>query len=69
MPYIQCDIHAGLSIERRTTLATEITRVVHESLGAPIPYIHVAVREIPGESFVESGVLNAVYGAARDQDL
>ena len=32
---------------------------MHESLGAPLPYIHVAVREVPGETFVESGVLNS----------
>jgi phenylpyruvate tautomerase PptA (4-oxalocrotonate tautomerase family) len=59
MPYIQCDIRSGLSIDQRTRLAAEIARVVHESLGAPLPYIHVAVREVPGETFVESGVLNS----------
>ena len=39
MPVIQCDIRAGRSAEQKEALAREITRVVHETIGAPIEYI------------------------------
>lgn len=61
MPYIKCDVHAGLTSEQKGQLADEIVRITHEKLGSPIEYIHVAVREIPASEFVEGGKRNRVY--------
>lgn len=62
MPYIQCEVNAGLTAEQKNLLSTEIARAVNEELGSPIPYIHVAVREVPGKQFVEAGVVDMKYG-------
>ena len=48
MPIIQCDIREGRSDEQKGALAREITRVVHETIGAPVEYIYVLIRETPG---------------------
>jgi 4-oxalocrotonate tautomerase family enzyme len=64
MPYIQCNIQSGLSAEKKRNLALELTRAVHESLGSPIRYIHVAVTETPTGQFVESGQIGLAYGPA-----
>ena len=64
MPYIQCNIQSGLSAEKKRNLALELTKVVHESLGSPIQYIHVAVTETPSGQFVESGQVDFAYGSA-----
>jgi 4-oxalocrotonate tautomerase family enzyme len=64
MPYIQCNIQSGLSAEKKRNLALELTRAVHESLGSPIRYIHVAVTETPTGQFVESGQIDLAYGPA-----
>jgi 4-oxalocrotonate tautomerase family enzyme len=64
MPYIQCNIQSGLSAETKRQLALELTRAVHESLGSPIQYIHVAVTETPTGQFVESGQIDLAYGSA-----
>jgi 4-oxalocrotonate tautomerase family enzyme len=61
MPYIQCNIQSGLSPEKKRELALALTRVVHESLGSPLQYIHVGIAEIPGGQFVESGQLDFKY--------
>jgi len=39
MPIIQCDIREGRSPEQKAALASEITRVVNETIDAPIEYI------------------------------
>jgi 4-oxalocrotonate tautomerase family enzyme len=39
MPVIQCDIREGRTEEQKQGLAREITRVVHETIEAPIEYI------------------------------
>jgi phenylpyruvate tautomerase PptA (4-oxalocrotonate tautomerase family) len=62
VPYIQCEIQAGLSAAQKTQLAKEITRITHEVLGSPLPYIHVAVREVAGSQFVEAGQIRIGYG-------
>ena len=63
MPFIQCHLHAGVSAEAKRKLAQELTTIVHESLGSPIPYIHVAVVEVPGNEFVESGEVDFRYSS------
>lgn len=63
MPYIHCNIHSGLSSDKKRQLALELTQAVHESLGSPIPYIHVAVSETPGNEFVEAGEVEFRYSS------
>jgi phenylpyruvate tautomerase PptA (4-oxalocrotonate tautomerase family) len=36
-------------------MAEEITRVVHETTGAPVDYIYVLIRETPGAHHVKAG--------------
>ena len=55
MPVIQCDIREGRTEEQKQALAREITRVVHETIEAPIEYIYVLIRETPGSHYVKAG--------------
>ena len=55
MPVIQCDIREGRTEEQKQALAREITRVVHETIEAPIEYIYVLIRETPGSHHVKAG--------------
>ncbi|GAC1353621.1 MAG: 4-oxalocrotonate tautomerase [Herpetosiphon sp.] len=55
MPIIQCDIREGRTDEQKRALASEITRVVHETIGAPLEYIYVLIRETPGSHHIKAG--------------
>ncbi|MFU8822055.1 MAG: tautomerase family protein [Gammaproteobacteria bacterium] len=55
MPIIQCDIREGRTEEHKRALAREITRVVHETIDAPVEYIYVLIREQPGRDHVKGG--------------
>jgi 4-oxalocrotonate tautomerase family enzyme len=55
MPIIQCDIREGRTEEQKRALAREITRVVHETIDAPIEYIYVLIRETPGLHHIKGG--------------
>jgi 4-oxalocrotonate tautomerase family enzyme len=55
MPVIQCDIREGRTEEQKQALAKEITRVVHETIGSPLEYIYVLIRETPGAHHVKAG--------------
>ena len=55
MPVIQCDIREGRTEAQKQALAQEITRVVHETIGAPVEYIYVLIRETPGSHHVKEG--------------
>lgn len=55
MPVIQCDIREGRSAAQKQALAEEITRVVNETIGAPVEYIYVLIRETPGSHHIKGG--------------
>ncbi len=55
MPVIQCDIWDGRIEEQKQALAREITRVVHETIEAPIEYIYVLIRKTPGSHLFKAG--------------
>ena len=55
MPVIQCAIREGRSPEQKAALADEITRVVNETIDAPLEYIYVLIRETPGSHHVKAG--------------
>jgi 4-oxalocrotonate tautomerase len=56
MPIIQCDIREGRTETQKRALAREITRVVHETIDAPIEYIYVLIRETPGLNHIKGGI-------------
>lgn len=62
MPVIQCDIREGRTEEQKRALAREITRVVHETIGAPMEYIYVLIREQPGRAHIKGGKHLPEYG-------
>ena len=61
MPMIQCDIRAGRTAAQKDAMAKEITRVVNETIGAPLEYIYVVIRETPGAHHVKAGVALPEY--------
>jgi 4-oxalocrotonate tautomerase family enzyme len=63
MPFIEANIQKGLSSAKKQELALAITQAVHESIGAPMQYIHVAVTETPSNEFVESGRVDLPYAS------
>ena len=65
MPVIQCDIREGRTEEEKQALAQEITRVVHETIDAPMEYIYVLIRETPGSHHVKAGSPLPDYRAER----
>lgn len=66
MPVIQCDIREGRTEEQKRALAHEITRVVHETIGAPIEYIYVLIRETPGFNHIKGGKHLPEYASAAE---
>ncbi len=52
----QCDIREGRTKEQKEAMAREITRVVHETIGSPVEYIYVLIRETPGSHHVKGGM-------------
>jgi 4-oxalocrotonate tautomerase family enzyme len=55
MPVIQCDIRQGRTAEQKQAMAEAITQAVHETIGAPVEYIYVLIRETPGAHHVKAG--------------
>ncbi|MCJ7558555.1 MAG: tautomerase family protein [Gammaproteobacteria bacterium] len=55
MPVIQCDIREGRSASQKQAMAAAITKAVHETIGAPVEYIYVLIRETPGAHHVKGG--------------
>jgi 4-oxalocrotonate tautomerase family enzyme len=48
-------VYSGHTEEEKQALAQEITRVVHETIGAPVEYIYVLIRETPGSHHIKAG--------------
>jgi 4-oxalocrotonate tautomerase family enzyme len=55
VPVIQCDIRECRTEAQKQALAKEITRVVHETIGVPVKYIYVLIRETPGSHHIKAG--------------
>lgn len=45
MPFIQCDIEAGLSTEKKEALIKTIAQITHQAIGSSFKDIHIIVRE------------------------
>ncbi len=55
MPIIQCDIREGRTEAQKRALAREITLAVQRTIGAPLEYIYVLIRETPGLHHIKAG--------------
>jgi 4-oxalocrotonate tautomerase family enzyme len=55
MPVIQCDIREGRTEEEKQAMAEGITRVVHETIGSPVEYVYVLIRETSGSHHIKAG--------------
>jgi len=63
MPVIQCDIREGRTAEQKQAMAQAITEAVHRTIGAPVEYIYVLIRETPGSHHVKGGKALPEYRA------
>ena len=55
MPVYKYDIREGCTEKEKHGLTQEITRVVHETTGAPVEYTYVLIRETLGSLHVKVG--------------
>jgi 4-oxalocrotonate tautomerase family enzyme len=55
MPYIQCDLEAGLSDAEKQKLLRKMTEVTHKSIGSAYKHINVVLREHPTSNLSEAG--------------
>ena len=55
MPFIQCDLEAGLSENEKRDLVTRMIEVTHKSIGSAYGHINVVLREHPSSNIGEAG--------------
>jgi len=55
MPFIQCDIEAGLSDEEKVEIVRRMTQVTHKAIGSSVAHINVVLREHPAANLGETG--------------
>ena len=55
MPYIQCDLEAGLSDLEKEKLVRKMIEVTHKSIGSAYRHINVVLREHPPSNLGEAG--------------
>lgn len=58
MPFIQCDIEAGLSDEQKVEIVRRMTEVTHKAIGSAVAHINVVIREHPSTNLGETGRTN-----------
>ena len=63
MPHLHCIVRKGLSHKKRSLLAKALADAVHQEIGAPLEYIHVAISEVPSGQIVEAGSFQANYAS------
>jgi 4-oxalocrotonate tautomerase family enzyme len=55
MPFIQCDLEAGLSDTEKRDLVKKMTEVTHKAIGSAYGHINVVLREHPSSNLGEAG--------------
>ena len=55
MPFIQCDLEAGLSDQQKKRLVERMTEVTHNAIGSAYGHINVVLREHPSSNLGEAG--------------
>ncbi len=56
MPFIQCDLEAGLSDDEKIALINKMTEITHKAIGSANAHINVVLREHPASNIGEAGV-------------
>ena len=56
MPFIQCDLEAGLSDDEKVALINEMTEITHRAIGSARVHINVVLREHPTANIGEAGM-------------
>ncbi|MDG2174621.1 MAG: tautomerase family protein [Gammaproteobacteria bacterium] len=56
MPIINISMVEGRSAEQKEAMGQAITRVVQETIGAPLDTIKIVINEIPPELWFSNGV-------------
>lgn len=54
MPVIQIDIREGRTKEEKIALGKALAQAAHDTIGAPIEYTYVIVREHPGYHHIKA---------------
>ena len=57
MPIIRIEIAKGRSPDEKKKLLEAVTDAVHRSIGAPLPTIHIMLKEIPDDHIMIGGEL------------
>jgi phenylpyruvate tautomerase PptA (4-oxalocrotonate tautomerase family) len=55
MPFIQCDLEAGLSEDEKRDLVKRMIEVTHKSIGSAYGHINVVLREHASSNIGEAG--------------
>jgi phenylpyruvate tautomerase PptA (4-oxalocrotonate tautomerase family) len=55
MPFIQCDLEAGLSDDEKRSLVKKMIEVTHQAIGSAYGHINVVLREHPSSNIGEAG--------------
>jgi phenylpyruvate tautomerase PptA (4-oxalocrotonate tautomerase family) len=55
MPFIQCDLEAGLNDPEKRDLVRKMTEVTHKAIGSAYGHINVVLREHPRSNLGEAG--------------
>jgi 4-oxalocrotonate tautomerase family enzyme len=55
MPFIQCDLEAGLSDAEKRDLVKKMTEITHKAIGSAYGHINVVLREHPSSNLGEAG--------------
>jgi 4-oxalocrotonate tautomerase family enzyme len=55
MPFIQCDLEAGLSDNEKRDLVKKMTEITHRAIGSAYGHINVVLREHPSSNLGEAG--------------
>jgi 4-oxalocrotonate tautomerase family enzyme len=58
VPFIQCDLQVGLTVEQKETLIRKMTEATHKAIGSAHRHINVVLREHPGCNLGEAGEPN-----------
>ena len=55
MPFIQCDLEAGLNDREKSDLVRKMTEITHKAIGSAYGHINVVLREHPRSNLGEAG--------------
>ena len=57
MPIVRIQMAKGRSAEEKTRLMAAVTEAIHQTIGAPLPTIHIMIQDVPPEDIMVAGRL------------